>query len=203
MQAPIVCVVDEDVTIRETLASLIRCEGWRPALFACAHDFLAEPGTSAPSCLVLDVGLSDLDGLEIQKRIASDRRGVPIIVVTGHCDVPLAVRAMKAGAVELLMKPLDVDRLRAAIRTAIEISAAAHGEELQRKALQAAYASLSAREREVMALVVTGMLNKQIGDALGISEITVKAHRGKVMRKMKAASLADLVRMDARLQPDP
>jgi FixJ family two-component response regulator len=199
VQAPVICVVEEDIALRESLELLIQCEGWRTALFASARDFFAELGACAPSCLVVE---ADLDGLELQRRIAADRRGVPIIFVTDHCDVPLAVRAMKAGAIEFLTRPIDVATLLAAIRTAIEISAATQDHEHQLKGLRAAHASLSAREREVMSLVVAGMLNKQIGDVLGISEITVKAHRGRVMRKMNAASLADLVRMDAKLQAD-
>ena len=147
MQTPIVCVIDEDLLVRESLEALIQCEGWRPALFACARDFLAYPAARVASCLVLDVALPDVDGLELQRRIAADHRRVPIIS-TGHCDVPLAVSAMKAGAIEFLTKPLDADVLLAAIRTALEISAATNEQDLQLQALRASYESLSTRERE-------------------------------------------------------
>ena len=197
---PIVFVVDDDVSIRESLEPLIRLEGWQPEVFASAQDFLARPRLLAPSCLVLDVTLPDLNGLELQKRIADDRTDMPIIFITGHGDIPITVRAMKAGAVEFLTKPFETDVLLNAIRHAITRSYAALSQEAEMRALRECYESLSGREREVMALVVRGQLNKQVGGELGISEITVKAHRGNMMRKMKAKSLADLVNMAARLR---
>jgi FixJ family two-component response regulator len=196
---PVVFVVDDDVSVRESLELLIRCAGWQPEIFASAHEFLARPRVRAPSCLVLDVGLPDLNGLELQKLVAADRSDMPIIFITGYGDVPMTVQAMKAGAVEFLTKPFGDDVLLSAIRHAIERSRAALGHEAEMRSLRDRYASLSPREREVMACVVSGLLNKQAGAELGISEITVKAHRGKVMRKMEAGSLADLVTMAARL----
>lgn len=196
---PIVFVVDDDVSIRESLESLIRWAGWRPETFSSAQEFLSRPAVDAPSCLVLDVRLPDLNGLDLQKRIAADQSAMPIIFLTGYGDVPMTVRAMKAGAVEFLTKPFESDALLDAIRHAIERSHVAMGEAAELKELQDRYASLTRREREVMAGVVAGLLNKQIGAQLGTSEITVKAHRGKMMRKMKADSLADLVRIATRL----
>jgi FixJ family two-component response regulator len=199
-QTPIVFVVDDDVSVRESLELMIRTAGWEPAIFASAQQFLAYPRALAPSCLVLDVSLPDLNGLDLQKRIATDRTDMPIIFITGYGDVPMSVQAMKAGAVEFLTKPFSDDVLLDAIRHSLERSQAALGQELELRTLRDDYASLSRREREVMALVVSGLLNKQVGAELGISEITVKAHRGSVMRKMKADSLADLVNMAARLR---
>jgi FixJ family two-component response regulator len=196
---PTVFVVDDDVSVRESLELLIQSAGWQPETFSSAQEFLSRPRLFAPSCLVLDVSLPDLNGLELQNRIGADRRDMPIIFITGHGDVPMTVRAMKAGAVEFLTKPFSDEVLLGAIRNAIERSQAALTQEAQTRAVRAGYASLSRREREVMALVVAGRLNKQVGGELGISEITVKAHRGKVMRKMKADSLADLVNMAATL----
>jgi len=198
---PIVFVVDDDVSVRESLELMIRHEGWQPKTFSSAQEFLAHPRTLAPSCLVLDVGLPDLNGLDLQKRVAADRTDMPIIFITGYGDVPTTVKAMKAGAVEFLTKPFGGEVLLSAVQHAIERSRASLGHEAEVRALRNDHASLTGREREVMALVVSGLLNKQVGSRLGISEITVKAHRGKVMRKMKAKSLADLVNMAARLAP--
>jgi FixJ family two-component response regulator len=200
---PIVFVVDDDVSVRESLELLLRCAGWQAQTFASAQEFLSRPRVLAPSCLVLDVTLPGLNGLELQKRIAADRSDMPIIFITGYGDVPMTVQAMKAGAVEFLTKPFGDDVLLNAIRDAIERSRTALGQETEIRALQARYAVLTPREREVMALVVLGRLNKQVGGELGISVITVKAHRGKVMRKMKADSLADLVHMAAGLHLAP
>jgi FixJ family two-component response regulator len=197
---PIVFVVDDDISVRESLEALIRCEGWQPETFASAREFLSHPRVLSPSCLVLDVNLPDLNGLDLQKRVASDRIDMPIIFITGYGDVPMTVQAMKAGAVEFLTKPFGDDVLLNAIRHAIERSQTALAHEAEMRSLRDCYASLSRREREVMALVVTGLLNKQVGFELGISEITVKAHRGRVMQKMKAGSLPDLVTMAAKLR---
>jgi FixJ family two-component response regulator len=198
---PIVFIVDDDVSVRESLDSLIRFEGWQSETFATAEEFLSRPRTDAPSCLVLDVGLPDLNGLDLQKRL-SGRADMPIIFITGYGDVPTTVRAMKAGAVEFLTKPFADDVLLNAIREAVARSQAALADASDLRVLGERHASLSRREREVMALVVSGLLNKQIAGELGISEITVKAHRGQVMRKMKAKSLAELVRLSSRLHGD-
>src|SRR6202051_2534896 len=184
--APIVFVVDDDISVRESLESLIRCAGRQPETFASADEFLSRPRVVAPSCLVLDVTLPDLNGLDLQKRVAVDRMDMPIIFITGYGDVPMTVQAMKAGAVEFLTKPFGDDVLVSAIRNAIERSKTALGHEAEMQALRDRYESLTPREREVMALVASGLLNKQVGGELGISEITVKAHRGQVMQKMKA-----------------
>ena len=197
---PVVFVVDDDISIRESLELLIRCAGWQPQLFASAQEFLALPRVVAPSCLVLDVSLPGLNGLDLQKRVAGDRPDMPIIFITGHGDVPMTVRAMKAGAVEFLTKPFSDDTLLNAIRNAITRSRNMLGREAEVQALRSSYTSLTSREREVMSLVVSGLLNKQVGDELGISEITVKAHRGRLMRKMNAESLPHLVKMAAKLR---
>jgi FixJ family two-component response regulator len=192
-------VVDDDVSVRESLELLIRCEGWEPQTFASAPEFLAHPRTLVPSCLVLDISLPGLNGLDLQKQVAVERSEMPIIFITGYGDVPKTVQAMKAGAVEFLTKPFSDDVLLSAIRQAVERSETTLGQAAEMRTLRDRYASLSGREREVMALVVAGLLNKQVGSDLGISEITVKAHRGRMMQKMKADSLADLVNMAARL----
>lgn len=196
---PIVFVVDDDISVRESLELLIRCEGWQPETFASAQEFLDRPRALVPSCLVLDVSLPGLNGLELQNRVAVERTDMPIIFITGHGDVPKTVQAMKAGAVEFLTKPFSDEVLLSAIRQSLERSRLVLGYEAEMQALRDCYASLTPRERQVMVLVVTGLLNKQVGGELGISEITVKAHRGKVMQKMKADSLPDLVKMSARL----
>jgi FixJ family two-component response regulator len=197
--APIVFVVDDDISVREAIEALLRQDGWQPQIFESAQQFLAHPRPAVPSCLILDVNLPDLNGLELQQRIASDRLDMPIIFLTGYGDVPMSVKAMKAGAVEFLTKPFNDEVLLSAVRGAIARSSEALSGESARRALQARFRSLSSRERDVMTLVVRGLLNKQVGGELGISEITVKAHRGKVMQKMAAKTFADLVNIAAKL----
>ena len=197
---PIVFVVDDDVSVRESLELMISSAGWKPEIFASAKEFLSRPRANAPSCLVLDVNLPDLNGLDLQMRVADDRIDMPIIFITGYGDVPMTVRAMKAGAVEFLTKPFSDDALVGAIRHAIERSRTVLGHEAEIRMLSDRYETLSRREREVMALVVTGLLNKQVAFDLGISEITVKAHRGRVMHKMQAGSLVDLASMATKLR---
>jgi FixJ family two-component response regulator len=197
---PIVFVVDSDPSVRESLEQLVRAAGWQAETFASGREFLARPRSFVPSCLILDVKLPDLNGLELQERIASERTDMPIIFLTGDADIAMTVRAMKRGALEFLTKPFDAEALLIGIQQAIKRSEAALGRENQLHALRSYYGSLTQREREVMTLVVTGLLNKQVGGELGISEITVKAHRGNVMRKMKANSFANLVNMAARLR---
>jgi FixJ family two-component response regulator len=196
--APVVFVVDDDVSVRESLELLVLSCGWRPETFASAEDFLQRSRFDGPSCLVLDVTLPNLSGLDLQKRIV-DRTDMPIIFITGYGDVPTSVQAMKAGAVEFLTKPFGDDVLQAAIGQAIERSRTALALEAELRSFRDSHASLTPREREVMGLVVSGLLNKQIAVELGISEITVKAHRGRVMRKMEVDSLADLVRVAGAL----
>lgn len=198
-QKPIVFVVDDDVSVRESLELLLEFAGWQPETFSSAADFLARPRTTTPSCLVLDVSLPDLNGLELQKLIASERTEMPIIFITGHGDIPMTVQAMKGGAVEFLTKPFDDEVLLSAIRLAVTRSTTVLDDQAEISALRSSFESLTPRERDVMSLVVAGMLNKQIGLKLDISEITVKAHRGKMMQKMKADSVADLVKTAVRL----
>jgi FixJ family two-component response regulator len=197
--APIIFVVDDDISVRESLELLLRTVGWKVETFASANAFLARGRVNVPCCLVLDVSLPDLNGLDVQKRV----RDMPTIFITGHGDIPMSVKAMKAGAVEFLTKPFDDDALLKAIGDAIERSRVSLGIEAEIQVLRNSYDSLTQRERQVMELVVAGLLNKQVGNGLGISEITVKAHRGKVMQKMKADSLAQLVAIAARLGIGP
>jgi FixJ family two-component response regulator len=201
--AAIVFVVDDDISVRESLASLLGFVGLQTETFASAEEFLARPRVNVPSCLVLDVSLPDINGLDLQKLVVADRNNLPIIFITGHGDIPMSVKAMKAGAAEFLTKPIDDDALLSAIEHAIERSSAAIGDEDEIRELRDNYASLTPREKEVMSMVVAGLLNKQVGLKLAISEITVKAHRGKVMQKMRADSLADLVKIAVRLGVAP
>jgi len=197
--SPVVFVVDDDISVRESLKALIDFEGWRTETFASAEEFLTRSRSFEPCCLILDISLPDLNGLDLQKLIAADRIEMPIIFITGHGDIPMTVQAMKAGAVEFLTKPINDQLLLDAIRSAVERSKSELGNEVELGRLRSRWSLLTPREREVIELVVSGLLNKQVGYKLGISEITVKAHRGKAMAKMEADSLADMVRMTARL----
>jgi FixJ family two-component response regulator len=197
---PIVLVVDDDISVRESVEFLLRHEGMDVETFVSAQEFLCRPPLTVPSCLVLDVSLPGLNGLDLQKRVAAERHEMPIIFITGHGDIPMTVRAMKAGAVEFLTKPFNDELLLNAVRNALVRSRALLDRSTEIQALKARYSCLSAREREVMALVVVGLPNKQVGSELGISEITVKAHRGSMMRKMKAESLAELVSIATRIR---
>lgn len=198
-ETPVVFVVDDDVSVRESLGLLIQSVGWQPETFESAQEFLSYPRAVVPNCLILDVNLPDLSGLDLQSFVSIERTDMPIIFITGYSDVPMTVRAMKAGAVEFLMKPFSEEQLLTAIEQALERSRNLLAEDSEIHELRDRHAALSRREQEVMALVVSGLLNKQVGFELGISEITVKAHRGQVMRKMKARSLPNLVNMAARL----
>jgi FixJ family two-component response regulator len=198
--SPIVFVVDDDVSMRESLEALIQDEGWHVETFMSAEEFLNRPLEFVPRCLVLDISMPGLNGLELQKRLAVERPDMPIIFITGHGNVPMAVLAMKTGAVEFLTKPFSDESLLTAIRNAIERSKSLVGRNTELQALKSRYARLTSREREVFALVVAGLSNKQVGGELGICEPTVKAHRGCVMRKMKAGSLAELINMATPLR---
>jgi len=200
---PIVFIVDDDVSVRESLELLVRSENWQSETFASAQEFLSHPRTLVPSCLLLDLALPELNGLELQKQLAVRHIDIPIIFITGYGDVPKSVQAIKAGALEFFTKPLDNNALVNAIRKALERSRLALAQEAEMQELKARYALLTAREQQVMALVVSGLLNKQVGGELGISEITVKAHRRQVMQKMKADSLATLVKLAAKLGVPP
>jgi len=195
----IVFVVDDDASVREALQRLVRSAGLSVEAFASAEEFLNRPRADAPSCLLLDVRLPNLSGLDVQRRMAEASNEIPIVFITGHGDIPTTVRAMKAGAVEFLTKPLVEGDVLESIRQAIASDRAARERHAETAALRARYASLTPREEETMVWVVSGLLNKQIAGELGISEETVKVHRGHVMRKMGADSLADLVRMSERL----
>jgi FixJ family two-component response regulator len=196
---PIVFVVDDDVSVRESLEPLILSHGFDVATFGTAQEFLLRACPMVPSCLILDMRLPDLSGLEVQGRFAAQRQRMPIVFISGYADVPTTVRAMKGGAVEVLTKPIREDLLVGAIREAIDRSNRALIEETEARTLRERYALLSKREREVMTLVIHGLLNKQVGGELGISEITVKAHRGRVMHKMGARSFAELISMAGKL----
>ena len=197
--ASIVFIVDDDISVRESLELLIRSQGWQAETCESAKEFLDRPRVLVPSCLVLDVSLPGLNGLELQKRVAVERSEMPIIFITGHGNVPMSVEAMKAGAVEFLTKPFRNDVLLSAVRNALDRSRTALSDKAQMQELRGRYASLTPREREVMTLVISGLLNKQVGGQLGICENTVKYHRGQAMQRMKAESLPDLVRMAERL----
>ena len=199
--APIVFVVDDDISVRESLDLLIRSEGWQPETFESPEEFLARPRPLVPSCLVLDVSMTNVNALDLQKRIAVERPEMPIIFISGRGDIRTTVEAMKAGAVDFLVKPFRDDILLRSIRESLERSLAAVDREVALRDLQHRYALLTPRERQVMALVVSGLLNKQVAWELGIGESTIKAHRGQVMQKMKANSLADLVKMANSLDP--
>jgi FixJ family two-component response regulator len=199
---PVVFVIDDDISVRESLESLIKQAGWRPEVFASAGAFLARQRIFSPSCLVLDVSLPEINGLDLQRMIA-DRVDMPIIFITGHGDVPTTVRAMRGGALEFLTKPFGPDELLEVIRQAFELSRLTLGNEEHLTAIRTSLASLTPREKEVLELVVSGLLNKQVGGKLGISEITVKAHRGSMMRKMGAESFAELVTMSSKVLGDP
>jgi FixJ family two-component response regulator len=198
-EIPVVFVVDDDISVRESLDLLIRAAGWQPEIFGSPQRFLAHPRPRVPNCLILDVNLPDLSGLDLQKLVSVKWTDMPIIFITGYGDVPTSVKAMKGGAVEFLTKPFSDGVLLTAIEEALKRSGKALALDGEVRVLRDRYASLSRREQEVMALVISGLLNKQVGFELGINEITVKGHRGQVMRKMQAGSLPDLVKMATKL----
>jgi FixJ family two-component response regulator len=199
---PVVYVVDDDISVRESVEMMVAEAGFKPEAFASAEEFLRHTRQPLPGCLILDVSLPDLNGLELQRLMGTGQTALPIVFVTGHGDIPMTVQAMKAGAIEFLTKPFSPEALLAAICSAIERSRTFFALQLALKTLRERQQSLSRRERDVMSLVIRGQMNKQVGAALGISEITVKAHRGQMMRKMQARSLADLVTMAARLRQE-
>jgi len=201
--SPVVFIVDDDTSVRKALEALICKARWQPEIFESAQEFLCREPVHVPSCLVIDIALANITGFNLQKRLSADRGDMPIIFVTDHDDIAMTVQVMKAGAFDFLTKPFRDDALLDVMRAAIEYSRSALDHEVEMRGLRERYAGLSPREREVMALVVSGLLNKQAGFALGISEITVKAHRGKLMRKMRAGSLADLVKMAVKLRVSP
>jgi FixJ family two-component response regulator len=197
---PIVFVIDDDVSVRKSLESLICGAGWQPEIFESVQEFLCRKRVHVPNCIVLDITLPDFSRFDMQKHLVADRKDMPIIFVTGHGDIAMAVRAMKAGAFDFLTKPFCNNLLLSAVQQAIERSRAALDHEVELHGLRHSYTSLSRREREVMALIVSGLPNKQVGSRLGISEITVKVHRGRVMRKMDAGSFASLVKIAGKLR---